>query len=309
MAAEHDDLMFSWGHFFFTLNEKAIEPPGEAVSNAELFRRLAKRFGFTEPQFSMSEAQQMEHFIDWASPKMGGIDMAYLREHGWYRLNLGDPKTRTPHGEGNFPTASGKCEFYSEGAAAGGDFVAPPFRQMYHGLPRIGTKLDPPAWLCAGRASGRRPIQARRAALPAQYHFAEEPRLPQPRNMPRRARTKSRSQGEQAILINPADAVGRSIVDGVAVRVFNDRGTFHGNAKVTEDVPAGVVVASLGYWHALNKGAAVNVVSSSALWRHGPLADLQRQPSSRSGSPHKGVSRRGRDTLPATGRRAARGVR
>ena len=54
MAAEHDDLMFSWGHFFFTLNEKAIEAPGEAVSNAELFRRLAKRFGFTEPQFSMS---------------------------------------------------------------------------------------------------------------------------------------------------------------------------------------------------------------------------------------------------------------
>ena len=259
MAAEHDDLMFSWGHFFFTLNEKAIEPAGEAVSNAELFRRLAKRFGFTEPQFSMSEADMMEHFIDWSSPKMGGIDMAYFREHGWYRLNLGDPKTRTPHAEGNFPTASGKCEFYSQGAADGGDFVAPPFRQMYMAF-QDGTKLDPlPGYVPANESAATNPAQAARYPLnivsPKSHGFLNSQYANEPHKIAR--------QGEQAILINPADASGRGIVDGAALRVFNDRGTFHGNAKVTEDVPAGVVVASLGYWHALNKGGAVNVISAS----------------------------------------------
>ena len=53
------------------------------------------------------------------------------------------------------------------------------------------------------------------------------------------------------------------IAHGAPVRVFNDRGAFHGNANVTADVPPGVVVASLGYWHALNKGGAVNVISAS----------------------------------------------
>ena len=259
MAAEHDDLMFSWGHFFFTLNEKAIEPPGEAVSNAELFRRLAGRFSFTEPRFAMSEAEQMEHFIDWSSPKMGGIDMAYFRRHGWFRLALGDPKTRTPHAEGNFPTPSGKCEFYSESAAAGGDFVAPPFRQMYIAF-QDGSKLDPlPGYVPANESASTNPAQARRFPLsivsPKSHGFLNSQYANEPH--------KIRSQGEQAILINPADALGRSIADGAEVRVFNDRGTFHGSAKVTDDVPAGVVVASLGYWHALNKGGAVNVVSSS----------------------------------------------
>ena len=91
--------------------------------------------------------------------------MAYLRKHGWYRLNLGDPKTRTPHGEGNFPTASGKCEFYSEGAAAGGDFVAPPFRQMYMAF-QDGTKLDPlPGYVPARERPETNPSQAKRFPL------------------------------------------------------------------------------------------------------------------------------------------------
>lgn len=259
MAAEHQDLMFSWGHFFFTYNEKAIEPPGEAVSNAELFRRLAKRFGFTEPQFAMDETELMQWYIDWTSPKMGGIDLAYLKEHGWYRLNIGDPATRTPHAEGNFPTPSGKCEFYSEAAETGGDFVAPPFRQMYMAF-QGGTKLDPlPGYVPANESPETNPTQAARFPLnivsPKSHGFLNSQYANETHKIAR--------QGEQAILINPADASARNIGHGAEVRVFNDRGTFHGAATVTEDVPQGVVVASLGYWHALNKGGAVNVISAS----------------------------------------------
>ena len=48
MAGEHDDMMFSWGHFYLTINEKAIEPCGEAKSNAEIFRLLAAGMGFDD---------------------------------------------------------------------------------------------------------------------------------------------------------------------------------------------------------------------------------------------------------------------
>ena len=69
MAAEHDDLMFSWGHFYLTLNQKAIKPPGEACSNAEIFRRLAKAMGFTDPEFARSDKELVEGCIDWAAPE------------------------------------------------------------------------------------------------------------------------------------------------------------------------------------------------------------------------------------------------
>jgi len=57
MQAEQEDLMFSWGHFFFTYNHKAIDPPGEAVSNTELFRRLAKMMEFPEDHWYRSDIQ------------------------------------------------------------------------------------------------------------------------------------------------------------------------------------------------------------------------------------------------------------
>jgi anaerobic selenocysteine-containing dehydrogenase len=260
MAAEQDDMMFSWGHFYFTLNQKAIEPPGEAVSNAELFRRLARTFGFTDPQFRMSEAELMEWYIDWSSPKLGGIDMAYFREHGYYRLNVGDPATRTPHAEGNFPTPSGKCEFWSEAAATTGNFVAPPFRQMYMAK-QSGEKLDPlPGYVPAFERPETNPERAKQFPLnivsPKSHGFLNSQYANETR--------KIGAQGEQTILINPADAGNRAIPNGALVRVFNDRGQFSGQAKVTEDVPPGIVVASLGYWWSLNRGGAVNIISSSA---------------------------------------------
>ena len=43
---EQFDIMFSWGHFYLSLNQPAVEALGEAVPNTELFRRLAKNHGF-----------------------------------------------------------------------------------------------------------------------------------------------------------------------------------------------------------------------------------------------------------------------
>ena len=47
-------------------------------------------------------------------------------------------------------------------------------------------------------------------------------------------------------MVSPPDAAKRNIRDGDPVRVFNARGAFDGLARVTDDVPPGVVVATLG---------------------------------------------------------------
>jgi len=258
MAGEHDDMMFSWGHFYFTLNQKAIEPAGECVSNAELFRRLAKKFGFTEPRFQLSDLEQIETFINWDSPLMAGIDMDYFREHGYFHLSMGDPATRTPHAEGNFPTPSGKLEFYSEAAASSGNFVAPPFRQMY-GAFQGGETLDPlPGYSPAYERPETNPELAERFPLnivtPKSHGFINSQYANEPH--------KVKNQGEQTVLLHPRDAAERKIMEGEVVRVFNDRGQFFATAKVSDDTPEGVVVASLGYWWSHNRGGAVNVISS-----------------------------------------------
>ena len=85
---EQHDIMFSWGHLYVTLNTPAIEPVGEAISNTELFRRLAARMGFTEECFTRTDEQMMAEAFDWSAPAMDGISLESLRQSGWARLNL-----------------------------------------------------------------------------------------------------------------------------------------------------------------------------------------------------------------------------
>jgi anaerobic selenocysteine-containing dehydrogenase len=148
MAAEHDDLMFSWGHYYFTLNQKAIEPPGETCSNAEIFRRLAKTMDLTDPEFLKSDLELVEGAVDWTAPQVQGIGLDLLRAQGYAKLNLGAPDTRTPHAEGKFPTPSGKCEILLTDAK---NFVAPPFRQLYNEM-QSGEPVEPLPGECGRRA-------------------------------------------------------------------------------------------------------------------------------------------------------------
>ncbi len=257
MGAEMEDIILSWGHNYLTYNEKCVEPPGEARSNYEIFRQLAQRMGYTDPQFSWSDSECLEHYVDWGAAACEGFDLAYLREHGYVHLSIGGADDRAPHREGKFPTPSGRLEFKS-GIAAGGNFVAGPFRQMYDDM-QGGEPLDAlPDYVPSRESPQTNPALAQRYPLnivsPKSHGFLNSCYA----NMEH----KIKGQGEQFVLINAADAAARGIASGDAVRVFNDRGAFEGLAQITGDVNAGVVVATLGYWRQLNRGT-VNVISSA----------------------------------------------
>jgi anaerobic selenocysteine-containing dehydrogenase len=257
MGAEMEDMILSWGHLYLTYNAKCVDSPGEAIPNNEIFRRLAARLGFEEDNFKWSDGECLGHYVDWDSPVCEGIDLDYLRQHGFARLNVGTKDDRAPHKNGNFPTPSGKCQFKAEGAT---NFVPGPFRQMYDAF-QPGEALDPiPDYVPPRETVVTNPDIARKYPLnivsPKSHGFLNSCYA----NM----EWKIQGQGDQHVLINEIDANYRGIKDGDKVRVFNDRGAFEGGARITDDVNPGLVVATLGYWRQLNQGT-VNSISSAEL--------------------------------------------
>ena len=258
MAGEAEDMMWSWGQFYFTYNQKAVEPPGECLPTSEMWRRLAREMGFDDPHFKMTDSELAAHYINWDDPKMGGITMEHFKRHGYYKIDVGHADTRTPHRDGKFPTPSGKVEFLVNDAK---NFVAGPFRMMFDG-DQDGSPVDPlPGYVAPREAPDTSPEQARLYSLniisPKSHGFLNSCYANEPH--------KIKGQGEQFVMISPADAAKRNVREGDPVRVYNGRGDFEGVARVTDDVPPGVVVATLGYWRSLNRSdGSVNSISSDA---------------------------------------------
>ena len=255
MGAEMEDMILSWGHLYLTYNEKCIESPGEAIPNNEIFRRLAKRMGYEDENFKWSDSECLEHYVDWDSPACDGIDLAYMRKHGYARLTVGTKDNRAPHKEGNFPTPSGKCEFKLNGAK---NFVAGPFRQMYDGFQPGEAIDDLPDYLASRETPDTNPVLAAKYPLniisPKSHGFLN--------SCYANVEEKIKGQGEQFVLINALDAKVRGIKKGDTVTVFNDRGSFDCVTRISVDVNSGIVVATLGYWRQLNNGT-VNCISSA----------------------------------------------
>ncbi len=249
---EQHDIMFSWGHFYVALNTPAIEPLGEAVSNTELFRRLAARMGLTDPCFTRTDEQMMAEAFDWSAPAMEGITLDSLRQTGWARLNLPGPDEYAPHAAGDFPTPSGKTEFRSSVAEAAGNFVVPLFRQGSNDHQPGGT-VDPLPHYVAPR-DGVDSAYPLNLISPKSHAFINSSAGDQPKQM--------RAQGEQSLIMHPTDASERGVTVGQYVRVFNDRGQFVARAELSQDIAPGVVLSPMGAWRQHAKGdSTVNAVN------------------------------------------------
>jgi len=259
---EQFDLMWSWGHLHISVNNPAIAPLGEAISNAELFRRLAARMGFDDPCFSRSEEQIAREAVDWSSPALEGIDLDYLKRHGHARLKVGAPESFAPHAQGNFPTPSGKTEFVAS-MAGGGNFVIPLFRQGSTAA-QSGEPVDPiPAFIPPREMPGGR--FRLNLISPKSHAFLNS----SCGNMERQRRIA----GEPAVTINPQDAAQRGISESQPVRVFNDRGAFAATARLSAAVQPGVVVAPMGHWRKFSRNhATVNAATPTV------FADLGHAP-------------------------------
>ena len=167
---EQHDLMFSWGHFYVTLNVPAVEPEGESIPNTELFRRLAARMGFDDEYFRLTDEELLAQAYDWSAPAMEGITLESLRETGWARLNLPGPDAYAPHAEGNFPTPVGQDRVPVVGARGGRQLRRPTVPAALRGVPARRHRRPAAALHRAARD---------RRGLPAEPALAEVARLHQ----------------------------------------------------------------------------------------------------------------------------------
>ena len=90
---EHLDVHLSYGHTYAMINEAAIAPLGQARSNAQVFRDLARHMGFDEPCFADSDEALARCALN------HNVDFAALRERGWVKLTLPDVPDHVPNYE------------------------------------------------------------------------------------------------------------------------------------------------------------------------------------------------------------------
>jgi len=237
---EHYDVHKSYGHLYVLANSPAIAPVGEAKPNSEVFRLLAARMGFTEACFSDTDEDICRQALASSDPRMAGIEWNALKARGWQRLNL--PARFAPFAEGNFPTPSGKCEFWSQTALDLGMDPLPaytPPRESAQSAPQL-AKTYPLAFISP---PARNFLNSSFANLPFALKEAGEPYLD----------------------IHPADAAARGIADGHQVRIYNQRGSFTVKARVSDRVRRGVVAALSVWWKKLSPdGRNANEVTSQA---------------------------------------------
>jgi anaerobic selenocysteine-containing dehydrogenase len=236
---EHHDIHPSYGHLYVLASQPAIAPVGESKPNAEVFRLLAKRMGFTDACFDDSDEDMCRQALESSNPALKGITWDGLKATGWQRLAVPD----APFANGGFPTPSGKCEFYSESAAKQGLDPLPTYVPPYEGLtsnPEL-AKRYPLAFIS-----------------PPNRHFLNSSFA--------NLEFARKEAGEPALEMHPADAGPRGIAEGTRVRIFNDRGEFTAVVRLDGRARPGVVNAPSVWWKKLSPdGRNANEVTSQAV--------------------------------------------
>jgi anaerobic selenocysteine-containing dehydrogenase len=231
------DIYGSYGHPWLQRAEPVIPPVGEALPNTEIFRRLAERFGFDDPCFHADDKALMDDAVDASDWRLRGMRPSEIPLTEALRMETPDRRPLTLFDTVAPATPSGKVELVSDVLARrwGDRARVPSFREHESRFP---LKLISPA-------------SARRISSTL-LGFGGMP------------------DEKPALLVNPADARDRALVDGNAVRLWNDLGEVILPLRVTDAVPVGVVASEKGAWLA----TSVSGQTISALVSADDRADL-----------------------------------
>src|SRR3989449_721528 len=213
---EHADLYPAYGQHWLQRAEPVISPQGEALPNTEIFRRLAARFGFTDPIFRASDAELMDDALDPDDRRLAGVRPSTLPTDRALAMTIdGEDAVMFRN---VFPkTPSGKVE------------LASTYLER-----KYGARL--PSW---------RPVESR-------YPLA----LISPASDRRITSTFGGlhvGDGPPPLEMHPDDARARGLHDGMRVRVWNDLGEIRLPLRISDAVVRGVVATLKGAWLATSE--------------------------------------------------------
>ena len=207
---EHWDIHMAYGHTDVLLNRPAIAPMGEAKPNSQIFRELAARMGFDDPCFADDDEALCRQAYG------AEVDFNALLTQGFSPLKV----AAAPYAHGNFPTPSGKCEFFSARLAAQGQDGLPDYLENYE---LAGSSVQYPLAMIS----------------PPARNFLNSSFV--------NVKSLRDIEGEPILEMHETDALPRGIQSGSVVRVFNLRGSYLCKAIVSPRARPGVV-NGLGVW-------------------------------------------------------------
>jgi anaerobic selenocysteine-containing dehydrogenase len=235
---EFDDLVTSYFQLALSAQTKAVEPLGEALPNQEIFRRLSRAMGYTEPELYEPDAEIIATLL-----RSSGLveDFTALAAQGTVPAT---PEPIVQFADFTFPTPSGHIEIASAQAEADGH-------------PRLPMPLADPR-----PEEGRLRLLSPATAWTMNDSFANVTKL-------------ARRSGPPTVALHPIDAAALGLHEGDEALLANETGRLELRVTLSEDIPPGVALSYKGRWpkqeepaanvNALNPGHKTDMGESSSV--------------------------------------------
>ena len=236
---EKEDILLG-GNMYLQYLPQIIDPMWESMSDLDMFGAVAEKMG----QGSYFNQTPDDYISLLLSGLPSGLTLDTLKSQGVVRIDDKDfgsaayqPITHpyVPFYQQNFPTPSGKIEFYVESLV--------PYNQP---LPLYNEPIE---------------------ASPTNPLYQQYPLVLLTAHTKYRTHTQWNNLAwlrelnpKQFLEINSDDASARGISDGDGVTIFNDRGSITTVARVTSGLPKGVVNIYQGDWQEFPEGT-VNMLT------------------------------------------------
>ncbi|HUK77812.1 MAG TPA: molybdopterin-dependent oxidoreductase [Thermoleophilia bacterium] len=226
---EKTDLLSS-NSFYLQYMPTAVKPLWESKSDVDAVTLVAQKMGVGK-YFDKTPDEYLTELLHIGDPAGADSTVTGLT---WDQLRSGAPHMNmptipyVPFFNKEFPTKSGKIEFYVEMLVPYGQEVAA-FKEPIEASPSNPLAKKYPLTFLSTHTKFRTHSQ-----------YCDLAWL-----------NEITANGEGFLEINPKDAAARGLSEGQVVRVFNDRGEMKVLAKLTESIKPGVVNCYQGGWDTL----------------------------------------------------------
>jgi len=222
---EFDDIYAAYGHSYLQRAEPVIASVGESLPNTEIFRRLARAFGFTDAMFDDSDQQLMDMAIDPEDPRLQGFRPSQLPLDRALLMTTSDLRETIMCDTVKPDTASGRIELFCQDLEDRFGYGTPRYEPVDKARPF--TLITPSSSKRTNATFGG----------------------------------NAASDGVEIVEINPGDAETAAIGDGALVELGNDKGSVILQAKLTDAVAPGVLYSPKGTWlRTSDTGQTVNAL-------------------------------------------------
>jgi anaerobic selenocysteine-containing dehydrogenase len=255
------------------IEEKAIAPIGESLSDYEAVGEVAKKMGLYDEYTDHMTVDEkiklgfkitgLEKLISWEK----------FQEKSFFIIPTAGDWEKTPAGLRKFyedpekyplETPTGKLEFYSERLAKAfpNDQERPPIPKWIENGPTHDERLSSP------RAKKYPFLMV--SNHPRWRTHAQDDDITWLREIPTCKVKGYDGYGYEPVWIHPADAKKKGIKNGDIVKLFNERGIVLGGAYVTERIMLGVVyqdhgaradIITAGPEEYIDRGGAINLIA------------------------------------------------